>query len=171
MRILKLLLIILAVAFIGIQFVRPEKNLGTVDPSLEVGAIVDVPPDVAAILKESCYDCHSNSTRYPWYAEVMPAGWYLADHVDDGKGHLNFSEFGTWSLRRQYHKLEEVSEQINAGEMPLDSYLILHGDAALTADKKDALNRWVEASRASMRARYPIDSLERPNNRPEQRRE
>jgi hypothetical protein len=163
-RILKTAIIILAIIFIGIQFFRPEKNLGSVDPAKEISAAVPVPAEIDAILRVSCYDCHSNVTRYPWYAEVMPAGWLLADHVEEGKGHLNFSEFAAGSLRRQYHKLEEISEQINQGEMPLKSYLILHGDAELTDAKKDALNRWVEASRASMRGRYPVDSLERRRN-------
>jgi hypothetical protein len=170
-RILKTALIILAIIFIGIQFVRPDKNAGTVDPAKEISAAVPVPAEVDTMLRESCYDCHSNVTRYPWYAEVMPAGWLLADHVDEGKGQLNFSEFAAGSLRRQYHKLEEISEQINEGEMPLKSYLIMHGGAELTGDKKDVLNRWVEASRASMRGRYPADSLERRRNGPPQRRE
>ena len=164
MKILKIIIIVLAIAFVAIQFFRPEKNAGVTAPAKEIAAVVTVPADVKSILKESCYDCHSNTTRYPWYAEVMPVGWFLADHIDGGRAHLNFSEFGSGSLRRQYHKLEEVSEQINQGEMPLESYLLMHGDAALTPAKKDALNSWVEASRASMRERYPADSLERRRN-------
>jgi hypothetical protein len=163
-RILKIILIVLAIAFIGIQFVRPEKNNGRIDPAKELSAAVSVPADVDAILRRSCYDCHSNTTRYPWYAEMMPAGWFLADHIEEGRARLNFSEYGWGSLRRQYHKLGEITEQINEGGMPLSSYLIMHGDAALTADEKETLNRWVEASRASMRERYPADSLERRRN-------
>jgi hypothetical protein len=160
-KILKIAVIVIVFAFIVIQFFRPEKNNGPVDPSAEITAAVPLPAEIGAILRESCYDCHSNSTRYPWYAEVMPAGWYLADHIAEGRNHLNFSEFGAGSLRRQYHKLEEITEQLNLGEMPLPSYLILHRDAALTAEQKQAVIGWVEASRASMRARYPADSLER----------
>lgn len=155
-------LVVVAVAFVAVQFVRPAKNLGTTDPTKELSAAVSVPAEVGAILRESCFDCHSNATRYPWYAEVMPVGWYLADHVDEGKAHLNFSEFAAGSLRRQYHKLEEITEQVDAGEMPLPSYLLLHGDATLSGQEKETLNRWVAESRKWMRERYPADSLERP---------
>jgi hypothetical protein len=160
-KILKIVIIVLVLVFVVIQFFRPEKNNGPVDPAVEISAAVPVPAGIGAILRESCYDCHSNTTRYPWYAEVMPAGWYLADHVAEGRSHLNFSEFGAGNPRRQYHRLEEISEQINLGEMPLPSYLILHRDAVLTEEKKQAILGWVEASRASMRGRYPADSLER----------
>lgn len=162
MKILKIIVLVLVAVFVVIQFFRPEKNNGPVDPALDISAAVPVPAEIVAILKESCYDCHTNTTRYPWYAEVMPAGWYLADHVKEGRNHLNFAEFGAGSLRRQYHKLEEISEQLNLGKMPLPSYLILHRDAVLTEEKKQALITWVEASRESMRERYPADSLARP---------
>jgi hypothetical protein len=159
-RIIKIVILILAIIFIGIQFVRPEKNNGRIDPAKELSAVVSVPPGVDAILRRSCFDCHSNATRYPWYAEVMPAGWFLADHIEEGRARLNFSEYGLGSLRRQYKKLEEISEQINEGDMPLKSYLIMHGDAALTAAEKETLNRWVADSRTAMREKHPEGALE-----------
>ncbi|HLF14394.1 MAG TPA: heme-binding domain-containing protein [Bacteroidota bacterium] len=164
MKVLKVALLILLVLFVGIQFIRPEENSGTTDPSSDISAAVAVPDAVGGILRESCYDCHSNSTRYPWYAGIQPVRWWLEDHIGEAKGQLNFSEFATGSLRRQYHKLEEISEQVGAGEMPLPSYLILHRDAELSADQKTLLLRWVEDSRSSMKARYPVDSLERRGN-------
>ena len=164
MKILKRILLGLAVIFVVIQFFRPARHIAEVNPTHEVTAAVAMPSDVQDIIRNSCYDCHSNNTRYPWYAEVMPAGWFLASHIKDAKQGLNFSEFATGSLRRQYHKLEEISEQIEEGEMPLPSYLILHRDAELTAGQKETLHRWVEESRASMKARYPADSLERRRN-------
>lgn len=164
MKIVKIAFLLLAVVFAGMQFFRPEKNLGRPDPSKEITAAVEVPWEVGAILRESCYDCHSDSTRYPWYAEIMPAGWYLAGHIRDAKRQLNFSEFASGSPRRQYHKLEEISEQIEGDEMPLPSYLLIHRVAVLSDAQKDALRRWVDASRNSMKARYPADSLERRRN-------
>ena len=161
MKIVKIVVVVLAAIFAGMQFYRPGKNLGEQDPSKDISAALEVPEDVGAVLRESCYDCHSNSTRYPWYAEVMPAGWWLDGHIQDAKRQLNFSEFAAGSLRRQYHKLEEIAEQVGEGEMPLPSYLILHSGAALSGAEKDMLLGWAEASRASMKARYPADSLER----------
>jgi hypothetical protein len=158
-RIAKIILLVVAIIIVVIQFIRPGKNLGPADPSKEIASVINVPGDVSAILRKSCYDCHSDSTRYPWYSEVMPVGWFLAGHVNDAKTRLNFSEFGSGSLRRQYKKLEEISEQIGQGEMPLDSYLLMHGDAALAPGEKEALNRWVEASRASMRERHPDENF------------
>ncbi len=164
MKIAKIILLVFFLIFVALQFFRPAKNSGSTDPSKDVSAAVPVPPEVVAILKESCYDCHSNSTRYPWYAEVMPAGWFLAGHIDNAKSQMNFSEFTTGSLRRQYHKFEEITEQIDLGEMPLPSYLILHSASELSAEKKQLLLTWAEDSRASMKARYPVDSLERRRN-------
>lgn len=164
MKIAKVILLVFFLIFAALQFFRPSKNSGSTDPSTDVSAAVPMPPGVAALLKESCYDCHSNETRYPWYAEVMPAGWFLAGHIDNAKSHLNFSEFTTVSLRRQFHKFEEITEQIDLGEMPLPSYLILHGAAELSPEKKQLLLTWAEDSRESMKARYPIDSLVRRRN-------
>ncbi len=89
-------------------------------------------------------------------------GWWLDDHIQDAKNHLNFSDFAGTSLRRQYHKLEEITEQIDQDEMPLSSYLIVHRHASLTQEQKDVLNAWVTDSRSFMKSTYPPDSLERP---------
>jgi hypothetical protein len=163
-KIVKIIVLLIAAVFAGMQFFRPQKNLSNAGQPMDISTVVEVPADVAGILRESCYDCHSNNTRYPWYAEVMPAGWFLDGHVTDGKEHLNFSEFANGNLRRQYHKLEEISEMVGEGEMPLQSYLLLHRGAALSEAQKETLHRWVDASRASMKARYPADSLERRRN-------
>jgi hypothetical protein len=157
MKILKKVLLVLAIAFIVIQFVRPEKNLSNFQAPEQALA----PPEVQRIIKSSCYDCHSNNTRYPWYSEVQPVAWWLGSHISDGKKELNFDEFADYRLRRQYRKLGEIEEQIKKDEMPLPSYLWIHKDAILSADDKSVLINWSVAMRDSMKARYPIDSLER----------
>ena len=121
----------------------------------------NVPADVAAILKTSCYDCHSNHTEYPWYASIQPVSKWLNNHVEEGKGELNFSEFGNYSLRRQFHKLEEISEQVEENEMPLSSYTLIHGDASLNEKQKKAISSWVNNLRDSFKLVYPADSLQR----------
>ncbi len=161
MKIIKTVLILLFVVFVIVQFIRPEKNTAAPDLSKDISTALPVPDTVAAILRESCYDCHSEETRYPWYFEVQPVGWWLDDHIREAKQHLNFSDFAVSSLRRQYHKLEEITEQIDLGEMPLPSYLLVHRHASLTIEQKDLLNAWVQDSRAYMKSTYPPDSLQR----------
>lgn len=104
-----------------------------------------VPVNVDGILKRSCNDCHTNSTTYPWYTNIQPIGWWMQYHVNEGKSHLNFSEFASYAPKRQHHKLEETIEMIKKGEMPLNSYLWIHGTATLSANDQSTLVNWAEA--------------------------
>lgn len=158
-KILKRVFQLLLIAFIVIQFFRPTKNKAESISKNDISTLYTVPTDVQSILKTSCYDCHSNNTVYPWYAEVQPVAWWLNNHVVDGKKHLNFSEFAGYSLRRQYHKLEETNEMVKEGEMPLDSYLWIHKNAKLSDGQKLILANWVGTVMDTMKARHPIDSL------------
>jgi hypothetical protein len=158
MKILKIILFTLIIAFITIQFVRPEKNSVPAPAAAQQFAF---PSDVQSVLRQSCYDCHSNTTVYPWYAEIQPVAWWLAGHITDGKKELNFDEFASYRPRRQYRKFTEIEEQINNNEMPLPSYLWVHRDAELSPDDRTVLITWVNAMKDSMKTIYPIDSLER----------
>jgi hypothetical protein len=160
-KILKRTFQILLLAFIVIQFFRPAKNKAEAISNNHISKIYRVPEDVQSILKTSCYDCHSNNTVYPWYAEVQPVAWWLNNHIVDGKKHLNFSEFAGYSLRKQYHKLEEVDEMVKKTEMPLDSYLWIHKNAKLSDEQELTIYNWVTAVMDTMKAKYPIDSLVR----------
>ena len=159
MKILKRILLGLALLLLIAQFIRPAKNTG--DTSRDITAAMNVPEDVDIMLRTSCYDCHSNETRYPWYAEFQPVGWWLNDHIQDAKRELNFSEFKNFRVRRQYVKLQESAEQIGKDLMPLPSYLILHTGSNLSQQQKERLISWITASRDSMKKTYPPDSLER----------
>lgn len=160
MKIFKKILLILLVAFIAIQFVRPAKNEST-DKTKNISTLYAVPADVNTILTKACNDCHTNNTIYPWYAEVQPVIWWLDDHIKEGKKHLNFDEYSTYSLRKQYHKMEEVVEQVKEKEMPLNSYTWVHRDAKLTNEERVALTTWAQSVMDTMKAHYPIDSLVR----------
>jgi len=160
MKIFKRILLILLIAFLAIQFVRPAKNEST-DKSKHVSTLYAVPADVNTILTKACNDCHTNNTIYPWYAEVQPVTWWLDDHIKEGKSHLNFDEYSTYSLRKQYHKMEEVVEQVKEKEMPLNSYTWVHRDAKLTDAERVALTTWAQSVMDTMKAHYPIDSLVR----------
>ena len=159
MKILKRTLLVLVALFIIIQFFRPARNIGEVIPAKEITAAVAVPDDVLGVLENSCFDCHSNNTRYPWYVNIQPAGWFMSGHIREAKRSLNFSEFATYSPRRQYDKLNAIVENVNDGEMPLPSYLLIHTDAKLSAGQKENIVAWVTSALGSMKTKYPADSL------------
>lgn len=158
-KILKRTFQILLIAFIVIQFFRPAKNKAEGISKNDISTLYPVPENVQSILKTSCYDCHSNNTVYPWYAEVQPVAWWLDGHIQDGKKDLNFSEFASYRIRRQYRKLEEINELVKEDEMPLESYLWVHKDAKLDQQQKLSLANWVESVRDTIKATYPPDSL------------
>jgi len=155
----KILLGLLAILII-IQFFHPERNLSN-DDTHDISTKYLVPNDVNYVLDVACKDCHSNSTKYPWYANVQPAGWFLDHHITDGKRHLNFSDFTKSTTARQNHKFEEIIETVEEGEMPLKSYtyLGLHAEAKLTAEQKQLIMNWAQTQMDSLKAQYPADSL------------
>ena len=155
------ILAVVVVVLIVIQFFPPTKNVSEAASAKNISAVYNTPAEVKTILDKACNDCHSNNTVYPWYAEVQPVAWWLNEHIEDGKKDLNFSEFASYRPRRQYKKLEEINELVKENEMPLNSYLWIHKDAKLSDQQKLTLANWVEATRDSLEARYPIDSLVR----------
>jgi hypothetical protein len=113
------------------------------------------------MLEVACNDCHSNKTRYPWYSNVQPVAWWLAGHVNDGKRHLNFSEFTKRKIAVQNHKFEEIVEMVKEHEMPLSSYTFAgtHPDAELTDEQRVAITDWATTQMDSLKKWYPADSL------------
>jgi hypothetical protein len=161
MRFLRRVLIFLLVIFILIQFFRPKKNISEGPQPNNIATAYPVPDNVKTILAKACNDCHSNNTRYPWYNNIQPVAWWLNNHVQDGKKDLNYDEFTTYSLRKQYARFGQTKDLVKKGAMPLKSYTWIHKDAILTDEEKQALFSWVDASRAAMEAKYPMDSLVR----------
>ena len=152
-------MIVLLVIFIVIQFFRPEKNISAQIGPNDITTQYPVPDSIQAILKVACNDCHSNNTRYPWYAEIQPVAWWLSNHIKDGKMGLNFSEFTSYRLKKQYHRLDDINVMIKKNEMPIGSYTIIHKDAILTDRQKLAITNWTNALRDTLKNRYPADSL------------
>lgn len=133
-------LAVLVVAIVlVIQVIPVERNVSTVPPGQSFEKTEKVPANVAAILKVSCYDCHSNNSRYPWYSELQPGAWFMAQHIKKGRDELNFDEFNNYSKRRKKAKIKSIISQIEKDEMPLRSYRIMHGNARLSADEKKEL--------------------------------
>lgn len=159
-KIIKIILGIVLIVFILFQFYpRANNNIASGISPNDISLHHIVPSPVQEILKTSCYDCHSNNSYYPWYASIQPVSLWLSDHINEGKNELNFSEFGSYSIRRQYRKLEEINEQVKEGEMPLSSYTLIHRNAALNPDQKISIANWTTSLRDSFKANYPPDSL------------
>ena len=127
---------------VAAQFVRPDRNLSTAPSPNDLNVKYPVPANVSPVLKRACFDCHSNQTRYPWYAEVQPIRWWLDKHIADGKRHLNFSEFATYSTKRAAKKAEEIADAVEHREMPLKSYTWVHAEARLTPEEIKLLVDW-----------------------------
>lgn len=157
----KIMLVLLA-AFIVIQFIHPAKNKSEGPQPNYIGNNYAVPADVKSILEKACNDCHSNNTRYPWYAKIQPVDWWLNKHVLDGKKELNLDEYSNRAPRYQYHKMEEVIEMVKEREMPLKSYTWTHKDARLTSNEREKLTGWAQSVMDAMKVKYPVDSLIRP---------
>ena len=151
-KILKVGGIGLAVLLIAIQFYRPERSNPVVDPAGDITAQVPVPPAVRTILERSCFDCHSNRTRWPWYSNVAPASWLVAHDVTEGRERLNFSEWGSYKQGKRVSRLDMMISEVDKGEMPLKNYLLMHGEADLAEADKDILCTWAEQLSDSLRA-------------------
>lgn len=158
-KIIRITLIILLIILIIIQFIRPAKNNSPVIAANTISAKLHVPDSVLTILKMSCYDCHSNHTDYPWYNKLQPVMWFLTDHINEGKRKLNFDEFASYSISKQYKRLKDIGGEVKTDDMPLESYTLIHRDAVLNAAQKDLIISWVNDSRHLMEGQYPADSL------------
>ncbi len=143
---LKRIGLVLAVVFLAIQFYPTPRNTGEIHGPKHIAKFVEVPAGVEAILVKACYDCHSNGTRYPWYARLQPVAWWMGTHVDDGKRHLNFSEFGGYEAKKRKTKLELSYDAVDLGHMPLPSYTWAHRDAVLTDAEKKTFLDWCETA-------------------------
>jgi hypothetical protein len=152
-------LIVLLIILIVIQFIRPAKNLSNNLLASDITHIYTIPENVLGIFKKSCNDCHSNNTIYPWYAQIQPVGWWLNNHIRSGKRALNLSEFGTYTIGRQYKKFDDIADEVKEGEMPLSSYTLIHTHSRLTDSEKQILENWCENIRDTIKSKYPADSL------------
>ena len=134
-----IIIILIIVILIGIQFVPIDKT------NPPVTGEIKAPAEVMEILKVSCYDCHSNETIWPWYSNIAPGSWLVVYDVDEGREHINFSEWQSYSDEDKAENIEEIWEEIEEGEMPLWYYLIIQKEAKLSEDQKETIKKWVEA--------------------------
>jgi hypothetical protein len=143
-------LLVLLIILIVIQFIRPEKNVGIAETPIDITHYTHVPDTIMAILKISCYNCHSNHTNYPWYAEISPVSLLLAWHIREGKKDLNFSNFSQYTQRRIKNKLTSIADQLENGEMPITSYMLIHPEAKLNEDQIRLVKGWTDNAKAQL---------------------
>ena len=144
MKIVRKIAWLLLIIFVISQLFSPEKNEGDLSTIPDFISETNPSDEVLKVLKESCFDCHTNRTRYPWYSKITPVNYWMADHVKVGKKKLNFSKWTSYSLKKKEHKSEELYEMIEKKEMPLPSYTWTHTDANLTQVQIDALVNWAK---------------------------
>ena len=138
---------LVVVVFIAMQFFSPTKNISPGNHTAVFIKETNPTQELRRIFETSCYDCHSNNTKYPWYNNIAPISYWLADHVTEGKEHLNFSEWENYSLTKKDHLLEEIEDEISSGNMPLSQYTLIHADTKLSVSEVTELVEWVRQTR------------------------
>lgn len=150
MKLLKRIGLAILVVLVGLQFMPTRSNQSSIVPSTDFILTYKASEELGHLLHTSCYNCHSNNTDYPWYSRVQPIGLLLENHIKKGKSELNFSEFGTYSLRKQKSKIQSMVSQIEKDEMPLSSYTFIHREARLSRENKKALIDYLNELRDSL---------------------
>lgn len=150
MKILKIIVLLLLVAFIAIQFFPIELNKSDIIPKTDFLLVNTVPETIQKKLQVSCYDCHSNNTHYPWYSKIQPMAWFMEKHIKEGKDELNFNEWDDYSNRRKNSKLKSIINQIKDDEMPLESYTYIHSDATFSEKEKKEMVQFMQQLKDSL---------------------
>jgi hypothetical protein len=149
-RKLKWFLVVLVVGFALLQLTNPPRTNPAVVSDLM--ASNPPPPQIAAMLHASCYDCHSSETRWPWYSHIAPMSWLIASDVKEGRKNLNLSDWPNDNPMRAAKRLEDMSDEISSGEMPLQKYTKIHADARLTESQRKELTDWLDAEAARLKS-------------------
>ncbi|MBP8887338.1 MAG: heme-binding domain-containing protein [Flavobacterium sp.] len=154
-KIIKKILFIGLIIFLLMQLYQPARNESfEQDITANFTKVYNVPKNVEAIVRTSCYDCHSNNTNYPWYSNVQPVGFFMEHHIKEAKEDLNFDEWGKYSKRKQENKLDRIVKQIKSDEMPLASYTLIHKNARLTTVQKEEIMDWLSKIKDSISSKY-----------------
>ncbi|MBX2927348.1 MAG: heme-binding domain-containing protein [Saprospiraceae bacterium] len=128
---------------VAMQFFRIDKKVPSFSSNDDFLVLTSAPDDVAQLMRTACYDCHSYETKYPWYANIAPVSWWLKSHIDEGREHLNYSLYATYSADDREEIIEETGEAVTEGWMPLDSYKWGHPEARLTDAQRSRIGEWL----------------------------
>jgi hypothetical protein len=143
-------LLVVAGVFVAIQLIQPDRTNPPVNPDNRIESLVPVSPRVASLLRNACFDCHSNETSWPWYSYVAPVSWLVSRDVSVGRGHINFSEWGSYDSRAQIGRLGAIAEKVESGRMPLPNYITMHAEADLSPEERGAIVAWAETAREQL---------------------
>lgn len=135
-RVKRVFFVLMIIAFVGIQFIEVERA------NPPVTADINAPTEVKNIFKNSCYDCHSNETVWPWYSKIAPISWMIVNDVTDGRKHLNFSEWEKLYSEKRAKLKKEIWDEVNKDEMPLNIYTYLHPDTKMDMIRKNIIKKW-----------------------------
>lgn len=138
--------ILLVIAAAGAQFIRPERPHGELPGDGRMNELVVVPGSVDSLLRRSCYDCHSDETRWPWYAQVAPVSWLITRDVRHGRSNLDFSRWSLDPAREPtpQQRFQWMCRDVRRDIMPPHIYLFAHPRARLTEADKDVLCAWAD---------------------------
>lgn len=146
-------IVLLALALlVAAQLVPINRVNPAVNSAKTIEAATVIPPEVHGILQRSCNDCHSYETVWPWYSRVAPVSWVVAYDVREGRDDLNFSEWTAYSTKEQGDKLYQMCARVRREEMPDVKYTLIHRNAILTPDQRNALCAWVDQTRKTLGA-------------------
>jgi hypothetical protein len=132
----RIVLIVAVVLLVAIQLAPVDRSNPPVEADLEA------PPAVTAVLRQACYDCHSNETQWPWYSYVAPVSWLVAHDIEEARGEFSFSHWGRLGERERAELRAEIWEKVEEGEMPLPIYRLMHSEARLSQDQLDTVREW-----------------------------
>jgi Haem-binding domain len=149
-RPLKVLVLIVAIMFAGIQVFRPDRTSPPSDRAQLITSVLPVPASVQDVLVRSCYDCHSYQTRWPWYSLVAPVSWLTANDVSEGRHHLNFSTWASYSAVRAADKLETIAKELSERGMPPIAYTLIHRNARLSDAEVAMVVAWANEQRKQL---------------------
>ncbi|WP_298501501.1 heme-binding domain-containing protein [uncultured Maribacter sp.] len=143
---IKKIFVLFFIVLVVMQFFSPELNNADFRDVANFEKETKPSKEVVAILKNNCYDCHSNKTEYPWYSKISPISLWMADHIEEGNEHFNLTEWNAYSDKKKDHKLDELIEEVEENKMPLKEYTWTHG--SITEEEKEALINWAKKTRA-----------------------
>lgn len=148
---IKITVVLLLLIFIGIQFIRPARAVPVFEKENDLIQVYQAPMEIARLLKNACYDCHSYHTQYPWYAELAPFSWMIADHIRHGRGEVNYSEWKNYPLMDRSELLLHSGRQVKKGHMPIAGYVRFHPEAQLSEQEKEQLISWFRKTGEAVR--------------------
>lgn len=144
MKFVKRFSLVVILAFLCIQAIRPDRTNPASDPSKSMEAEVPVPDDIRGMLGRACADCHSHNTVWPWYSQIAPVSWLLVRDVREGRKHLNFSEWGDYPAKKKSKKFSQMAGEVEEDNMPMAPYILMHPEARLSVEERKRLVSWAE---------------------------